>query len=67
MDFQPGQQVRVRQKGTLYVGGMTLSDNTFERVQIVRKNTDGSYQVKGIVKTPETDEVRIPKEWIEEM
>jgi len=67
MDFQPGQRVVVRQKGTLYIGGLTLSDSTFAGVTIVRKNSDGSYQVRGIVKTPESDEVKIPKEWIEEM
>lgn len=65
MEFQPGQRVRVVQKGTLKIGGITLTDNVFGGVTIVRKNPDGSYQVRGIVKTPETDEVKIPAEWIQ--
>jgi hypothetical protein len=65
MDFRPGQRVTVRQRGTLYIGGLTLSNNVFSGVEIVRKNGDGSYQVRGIVKTPEGDEVRVPEEWIE--
>ena len=64
MDFKPGQRVKVVQRGTLKIGGITLTDNTFEGVTIVRKNEDGSYQVRGIIKTPDTDEVRIPAEWI---
>lgn len=67
MDFKPGQRVRVRQKGTITIGGLTLTDNVFEGVTIVRKNDDGSYQVKGIVRTPEGDEVKIPADWIEEL
>ncbi len=65
MDFKPGQRVRVRQRGTIRIGGLTLTDNVFEGVTIVMKNQDGSYQVRGIVKTPESDEVRIPADWIE--
>jgi len=65
MDFKPGQKVRVRQRGTIRIGGITLTDNVFGGVTIVRRNADGSYQVRGIIKTPETDEVRIPAEWIE--
>jgi hypothetical protein len=64
MDFKPGQRVKVVQKGTLKIGGITLTDNTFVGVTIVRKNDDGSYQVRGIIETPQTDEVRIPAEWI---
>ena len=64
MDFKPGQRVKVVQRGTLKIGGLTLTDNTFEGVTVVRKNPDGTYQVRGIIQTPETDEVSIPAEWI---
>ncbi len=65
MDFQPGQRVRVRQRGTLKIGGLTLTDNVFDGVTIARRNPDGTYQVKGIISTPQGDEVTIPAEWIE--
>ena len=64
-DFRPGQRVKVTQRGTWKFGGLTLTDNTFEGVTIVRRNPDGSYQVRGIIKTPESDEVTVPAEWIE--
>jgi hypothetical protein len=69
MEFKPGDRVRVRQKGTIYIGGLTLSNNTFEGegVRIVRRNRDGSYQVRGIIRTPESDEVTIPADWIESL
>lgn len=66
-EFKPGQRVKVVQKGSLQVGRLVLKDNVFEGATIVRRNDDGSYQVKGIVKTPESDEVRIPAEWIESL
>jgi len=65
LDFKPGQRVKVVQRGAIIVGRLTLEDNTFIGATIVRRNEDGSYQVKGIVKTPESDEVRVPAEWIE--
>ena len=65
MEFQPGQRVRVVQKGTLKVGGITLTDNVFEGVTIVKRNPDGTFQVRGIIKTPETDEATIPADWIQ--
>lgn len=63
-EFKPGERVKVVQKGTLYIGGLTLSNNIFSGVTIVRRNNDGSYQVKGILSTPESDEVTIPAGWI---
>ncbi len=65
LDYKPGQRVKVVQHGSLKFGRLTLEDNTFVGVTIVRRNDDGSYQIKGIVKTPETDEVRVPADWIE--
>ena len=65
MDFKPGERVIVRQKGTLYFGGLTLTDNVFTGVEIASRNADGSYQVRGILKTPTSDEVTIPASWIE--
>ena len=67
IDFRPGQRVKMVQRGPIKVGRLTLEDNTFIGVTIVRKNPDGSYQVKGIVKTPDSDEVRVPAEWIESL
>ena len=64
-EFKPGQRVRVVQRGTLRIGRVTLTDNIFEGVTIVRRNEDGTYQVRGIIKTPETDEVTIPADWIQ--
>ncbi len=64
MEFKPGQRVTVRQQGTIYIGGMTLTNNTFGGCTIVRRNPDGTYQVRGIVKTPESDEMTIPAAWI---
>ncbi len=64
-DFQPGQRVRVVVRGRLQVGPMTIEDSSFDGVTISRKNPDGTYQVRGMIKTPETDEVTIPAEWIE--
>ena len=51
MDFKPGQRVKVVQRGTLKIGGLTLTDNTFEGVTVVRKNPDGTYQVRGIIQS----------------
>jgi hypothetical protein len=65
MEFKPGDKVKVVQKGTIYVGGLTLSNNTFNGVEISRRNRDGSYQVKGIIRTPESDEITIPEAWIQ--
>jgi hypothetical protein len=65
VDFQPGERVRVVQRGTLKIGGLTLTDNVFEGVTIARRNADGSYQVRGIIATPNSDEVTIPAEWIQ--
>ena len=67
VEFRPGQRVKVIQQGTLYIGGVTLTNNTFVGVTIARKNPDGSYQVKGIIATPESDEVTIPASWIHPM
>jgi hypothetical protein len=64
-DFRPGQRVKVVQRGSLKIGRLVLEDNTFIGVTIARRNADGSYQVTGMVKTPETDEVTVPAEWIE--
>ena len=63
--FRPGQRVRVVQHGTWKVGNVVLEDNVFEGAIIARRNEDGSYQVKGIIKTPETDEWTVPADWIE--
>ncbi len=65
MEFQPGQKVTVRQKGTMTVGGATFTDNVFGNVTIVKKNDDGTYQVKGMITTPESDEFTVPADWIE--
>ncbi len=64
VEFRPGQRVKVVQRGTLQIGSITLTNNIFEGVSIVRRNPDGTYQVKGIVSTPEGDEVTIPADWI---
>ena len=64
-EFQPGQRVRVVQRGSLDVGNVTLKDNVFEGVVIARRNADGSYLVRGIISTPESDVIAIPAEWIE--
>ena len=64
MDFKPGQRVKVVQRGTLQIGTITLTNNVFEGVSIVRRNADGTYQVRGIISTPEGDEVTIPGDWI---
>jgi len=65
INFAPGQRVRVVQRGRWSFGTLVLEDNVFEGVTIVRRNPDGSYQVRGIIKTPESDEVNVPAEWIE--
>ena len=64
MEYAPGQRVKVVQRGTMRVGGLTLTDNVFEGVTVVRKNPDGTYQVKGIISTPDGDEVTVPADWI---
>ena len=64
-EFGVGQRVRVVQKGTWKFGGLTMVDNVFENVTVVRRNPDGTYQVRGIVKTPESDEIKVPGDWIE--
>lgn len=64
MEYKPGQRVRVVQQGTMYIGGLTMTDCTFEGVTIVRRNPDGTYQVRGILGTPTSDEVTIPAAWI---
>lgn len=64
-EFKPGQRVTVRQRGTWKFGRLVLKDNTFIGVTIASRNADGSYQIKGIVKTPEGDEVTVPSDWIE--
>ena len=63
-ELRTGQRVRVVQRGTLEIGGVTLRDNIFEGVVIVGRDDSGNYLVKGIIKTPETDVVSIPPEWI---
>lgn len=65
VDFRPGQKVTVKQRGTWKFNGLTLTNNTFIGVRIVRRNADGTYQVKGIIKTPESNEVTVPADWIE--
>ena len=65
LEFRPGQRVTVKQRGTWKFGSLTLSNNIFEGARIARRNADGSYQVKGIIKTPEGDEVTVPADWIE--
>ena len=65
MDFKLGQRVKVVQRGTIKVGGITLKDNVFEGVVIARKNADGTYGIKGMIKTPETDVIDVPAAWIE--
>ena len=64
-EFKVGQRVKVIQHGPIRIGRLVLEDNTFIGAVIARRNDDGSYQVKGLVKTPESDEVRIPADWIE--
>ena len=63
--FVVGQRVRVVQRGALLFGGVKMVGNTFEGVTIARKNPDGSYGIKGMVSTPDTDIVDVPLEWIE--
>jgi hypothetical protein len=65
VEFRRGDRVTVRQRGTWKFGNLVLKNNTFIGVTIARRNDDGSYQVKGILKRPETDEVTVPAEWIE--
>lgn len=65
MEFKPGERVKVVQHGTLKIGGLTLTDNVFEGVTVVRRNLDGSYQVRGIISTPSGDEVTIPADWVQ--
>jgi hypothetical protein len=64
-EFKSGQRVRVTQKGTWKFDGLTLKNNVFEGVTVVRRNPDGTYQVRGIIKTPDSDEIRVPGDWIE--
>jgi len=64
-EFHTGQRVRVVQRGTLQIGTVTLKDNVFEGVEIVGRNADGSYRVRGIIRTPDTDVVTVPAEWVE--
>ena len=64
-EFKPGQRVTVKQRGTWKFGPLILKDNTYIGAQIVSRNADGSYQIKGIIKTPEGDEVTVPQDWIE--
>jgi hypothetical protein len=64
-EFKRGQRVRVKQKGTWRFGDLVLVDNIFEGATVASRNPDGSYQVKGILKTPESDELTIPADWIE--
>jgi hypothetical protein len=64
-EFKSGQKVRVKQKGEWKFDGLILANNTFEGATIVRRNSDGSYQVRGILKTPDSDEVKVPADWIE--
>ena len=65
VEFRPGQRVTVKQRGTWKFGTLVLTNNTFVGVTVASRNPDGSYQVKGIVKTPESDEVTVPADWIE--
>ena len=65
IEFKPGQRVTVKQRGTWKFGFLTLKNNTYIGVTIARRNADGSYQVKGIIKTDDGDEVTVPAEWIE--
>jgi hypothetical protein len=67
MDFRPGQRVKVVQRGTAKVGGVTLTDNVLEGATIVRKNPDGTYQVslKGLIEVPGAEEVTMPADWIQ--
>ena len=67
VEFQPGERVKVVQRGTLTVGGLTLTNNTFVGVTIVRRNPDGSYQVRGIIRTPGGDEITVPSDWVQPM
>jgi hypothetical protein len=46
VEFNVGDCVRLVQRGTIKVGTVVLTDNTFERVQVVRKNADGTYGVR---------------------
>ena len=64
-EYRSGQRVKVVQRGTLRVGPLTLKDNVFEGVVIVGRNPDGTYLVKGIVQTPDSDVVSIPEDWIQ--
>ena len=64
MDFQPDQRVDVVMRGTMVLGGATFTNCSFGGVTIARKNPDGSYQVRGLVRTPTSDEITIPAEWI---
>ena len=63
MDFKVGQQVKIIQRGTLKIGGMELTDNSFSGsgITIAAKNADGTYSVTGIIGG---QAVPIPADWI---
>lgn len=66
-EFNVGDVVTVRQRGTMTIGGVTLSDNTYGGVTIVGRNADGSYQIdlRRAINAPGMESVRVPAEWID--
>lgn len=66
VDFKPGQRVKVVQRGTTKIGGMTLTNNILEGATIIAKNPDGSYRVslKGLIDAPGSDDVTMPADWL---
>jgi hypothetical protein len=64
MEFKQGQLVDVVMRGTMRLGNTTFTDCTFAGVTIARNNADGTYQVRGMIKTLTSDEVTVPSDWI---
>ena len=62
--FGPGERVTVA-VGYLRVDGLELTGSVFGGATIVRRNDDGTYQVRGIVRIGDVDELTIPAEWIQ--
>jgi hypothetical protein len=67
MEFKLGERVKVVQKGTVKVGGVTLTNNVLDGAIIRKRNEDGSYQVDLtiLINAPGMEDVRIPAEWIQ--
>ena len=64
--FKPGDIVTLRQGGTLEIGGITLTDNVIEGVEVVAVNSDGTYQVdlRRSISAPGMESVKVPADWL---